>query len=84
MNSGLVTLSSNINKLGDYSIVIEGRLDSTSTGSIWQEAMNALEKYMITNVLVRQAHHRLNTAKTLGITRRALQYKLKKYDLLDD
>lgn len=48
------------------------------------EATQTLEKYMITDVLARHAHHRLNTAKTLGITRRALQYKLKKYGLLND
>jgi PAS domain S-box-containing protein len=46
------------------------------------EAVNTLEKQMITDVLARNEHHRLNTAKTLGITRRALQYKLKKYGLL--
>ena len=47
------------------------------------EAVDTLEKRMITDVLARHAHHRLNTAKTLGITRRALQYKLKKYGLLE-
>jgi len=47
------------------------------------EAVNTLEKQMITDVLARNEHHRLNTATTLGITRRALQYKLKKYGLLE-
>ncbi len=47
------------------------------------EAVDVLEKQMILDVLARHGHHRLNTAKTLGITRRALQYKLKKYGLLE-
>jgi len=50
-------------------------------GMTLPEAVNALEKQMIATVLAQNNNHRLKTAQILGITRRALQYKLKKYSL---
>ncbi|MHC4268972.1 MAG: MlaE family lipid ABC transporter permease subunit [Planctomycetota bacterium] len=46
------TLSTNTSRHGELTIVIEGRLDSTSTGSIWQEAMDALEPASSGKVIV--------------------------------
>lgn len=46
------------------------------------DAVQALEKRMIREVLAQNENHRLKTAEILGITRRALQYKLKKYGFL--
>ncbi len=46
------TLSTNTSRHGELTIVIEGRLDSTSTGSIWQEAMNAQELASSKKVIV--------------------------------
>ncbi len=43
MIKSIATISTKINNHGEHTIVIEGRLDSTSTGSIWQESMDALE-----------------------------------------
>ncbi len=39
-----VTLNSEVSKDGVLTIMISGRLDSTSTGSIWQEAVKVLER----------------------------------------
>ena len=39
-----VALNSEVSKDGVLTIVISGRLDSTSTGSIWQEAVKVLER----------------------------------------
>jgi phospholipid/cholesterol/gamma-HCH transport system permease protein len=52
MIKSIATLSTNVSKDGEYTIAIEGRLDSTSTGSIWQEAMNALEQNSSKKVVV--------------------------------
>ncbi len=42
-----------------------------------------VEKLLIRQTLLHVASHREQAAKALGISRRALQYKLKKYGLLD-
>ncbi len=42
MIESATTLKTNTNKHGECIVEIEGRLDSASTGSIWQDAMNAL------------------------------------------
>ncbi len=52
MVTSKATLSTNISDHGEFTIAIEGRLDSTSTGSIWQEAINALELSSSKNVIV--------------------------------
>jgi phospholipid/cholesterol/gamma-HCH transport system permease protein len=52
MVKSTATLSTNVSKDKEYTIAIEGRLDSTSTGSIWQEAINALELSSSKKVIV--------------------------------
>jgi two-component system response regulator HydG len=42
-----------------------------------------VEKMLIRQTLTHITSHRAAAAKALGISRRALQYKLKEYDLLD-
>ena len=44
MEENTVTLNSEVSKDGVLTIIISGRLDSTSTGSIWQEAVKVLER----------------------------------------
>jgi len=44
MEENTVTLNSEVSKDGVLTITISGRLDSTSTGSIWQEAVKVLER----------------------------------------
>lgn len=46
------------------------------------EAVKALEKWLITNVLEQYHWHRGKTAASLGIPRRSLQRKMKKYGLM--
>jgi phospholipid/cholesterol/gamma-HCH transport system permease protein len=43
MIESTVTLNTDVNKQGECTIVIKGRLDSTSTSSIWQNAIGALD-----------------------------------------
>ena len=52
MIKSTATLSTDVNKQGECTIVIGGRLDSTSTGSIWQEAVKALERASSKRVVV--------------------------------
>jgi len=52
MIESTVTLSTDVNKQGECTIVIGGRLDSTSTGSIWQEAVKALEQASSKRIIV--------------------------------
>ncbi len=61
----------------------EVMIPESHNGMTLPEAVNTLERQMITAMLAKNNNHRLKTAEMLGITRRALQYKLKKYDLLD-
>ncbi|MCP4396927.1 MAG: PAS domain S-box protein, partial [bacterium] len=80
------TLDQNISSSathGEGQSVSGVRLLEPHNGMTLPEAVNTLERRMISQVLSQQNNHRLKTANTLGITRRALQYKLKKYDLLD-
>ena len=44
MIENTVTLNSEVSKDGVLTMIISGRLDSTSTGSIWQEAVKVLER----------------------------------------
>jgi len=44
MAENTITLNSEVSKDGVLTIIISGRLDSTSTGSIWQEAVKVLER----------------------------------------
>ena len=44
MAENTVTLNSEVSKDGVLTMIISGRLDSTSTGSIWQEAVKVLER----------------------------------------
>ena len=52
MIKSTATLSTDVNKQGECTIVIGGRLDSASTGSIWQEAMGILEQASSKRVVV--------------------------------
>ncbi len=52
MIKSTVTLSTDVNGQGECTIVIGGRLDSTSTGSIWQEAMEILEQASSKRIIV--------------------------------
>ena len=47
----------------------------------WEEGLESAEKETLEKALKANNGHRENTARTLGISRRALQYKLKKYGL---
>ena len=44
MEENTVTLNTEVSKDGALTMIISGRLDSTSTGSIWQEAVKVLER----------------------------------------
>ncbi len=52
MIKNTATLSTDVNKQGVCTIVIGGNLDSTSTGSIWQEAVKVLERASTKRVVV--------------------------------
>ncbi len=52
MIENAATLSINVSEQGVLTIVIKGRLDSTSTGSIWQETMETLERVSSQRVVV--------------------------------
>ncbi len=52
MIENTATLSTDVNNQGECTIAIGGRLDSTSTGSIWQEAMGILEQASSKRVVV--------------------------------
>ncbi len=52
MTANTATLSTKANKEGDVTITIVGRLDSTSTSSIWQKAIDALEEASSKSVVV--------------------------------
>jgi len=52
MTANTTTLSTGTNEQGNVTITIVGRLDSTSTSSIWQKAMDALEEASSKNVVV--------------------------------
>jgi PAS domain S-box-containing protein len=47
------------------------------------EAIKAFEKQMITEALRQNQHHKINTAKMLGIPRSTLHRKIKEYQLQD-
>jgi len=49
-----------------------------------RDALKSLECEMIVKALGRHKGNRRLAAKELGLSRRALQYKLKEYDLLDE
>jgi transcriptional regulator with PAS, ATPase and Fis domain len=55
---------------------------SSQEGIRLHEAVEALEKWLITNALERHHWHRGKTAESLGIPRRSLQRKMKKYGLM--
>ena len=52
MTANTTTLSTRANEQGDVTITIVGRLDSTSTSSIWQKAMDAIEEASSKSVVV--------------------------------
>jgi len=52
MTANTTTLSTGTNEQGDVTITIVGRLDSTSTSSIWQKAMDALEAATAKRVVI--------------------------------
>ncbi len=52
MIEGPVTLNTEVSKDGVLTITIDGRLDSTSTGSIWEEAVTVLERESSKRVVV--------------------------------
>ena len=52
MTANTTTLSTGTNEQGNVTITIVGRLDSASTSSIWQKAMDALEEASSKNVVV--------------------------------
>ncbi len=52
MTANTTTLSTRANEQGDVTITIVGRLDSTSTSSIWQKAMDALEEASSKSVVI--------------------------------
>ena len=52
MTTNTTTLSTKTNEQGNVTITIVGRLDSTSTSSIWQKAMDALEEASSKSVVV--------------------------------
>jgi len=52
MIKSTVTLSTDVNDQGECTIVIGGRLDSTSTGSIWQESMEILEQASTKRIII--------------------------------
>ena len=52
MTANTTTLSTGTNEQGNVTITIVGRLDSTSTSSIWQKAMDALEEASSKSVVV--------------------------------
>ncbi len=52
MMANTTTLSTRANEQGDVTITIVGRLDSTSTSSIWQKAMDALEEASSKNMVI--------------------------------
>jgi DNA-binding NtrC family response regulator len=49
-----------------------------------RDALKSVEREMIIKALGRHRGNRRLTAEELGLSRRALQYKLKEYDLLDE
>ncbi len=52
MTADTTTLSTGANEQGGVTITIVGRLDSTSTSSIWQKAMDALEADSAKSVVI--------------------------------
>ena len=52
MTANTTMLSTGTNEQGDVTITIVGRLDSTSTSSIWQKAMDALEATSAKSVVI--------------------------------
>ena len=52
MATNTTTLSTGTNTHGYVTITIVGRLDSSSTSSIWQKAVNALEEASPNNVVI--------------------------------
>jgi phospholipid/cholesterol/gamma-HCH transport system permease protein len=52
MTANTATLSTKANKQGDVTMTIVGRLDSTSTGSIWQNAIESLSPASSKRVVV--------------------------------
>jgi phospholipid/cholesterol/gamma-HCH transport system permease protein len=52
MTANTTTLNTRTNEQGDVTITIVGRLDSTSTGCIWQKAMDAIEEASSKSVVV--------------------------------
>ncbi|MFV1977698.1 MAG: MlaE family lipid ABC transporter permease subunit [Candidatus Scalindua sp.] len=52
MEENTVTLNTEVSKDGVLTMIISGRLDSTSTGSIWQEAVKVLERASSKRVVV--------------------------------
>ncbi len=52
MVENTVTLNTEVSKDGVLTVIISGRLDSTSTGSIWQEAVKVLERASSKRVVV--------------------------------
>ena len=52
MTANTTTLSTGTNEQGNVTITIVGRLDSASTSSIWQKAMDALEEASSKSVVV--------------------------------
>ncbi len=52
MEENTVTLNTEVSKDGALTMIISGRLDSTSTGSIWQEAVKVLERASSKRVVV--------------------------------
>jgi len=52
MTANTTTLSTGTNEQGNFTITIVGRLDSASTSSIWQKAMDALEEASSKSVVV--------------------------------
>jgi DNA-binding NtrC family response regulator len=57
---------------------------SEQEGVKLHEALEMLEKQLIINVLEQHHWHRGKTAESLGIPRRSLQRKMKKYGLVED
>ncbi|KHE90464.1 MAG: MlaE family lipid ABC transporter permease subunit [Candidatus Scalindua rubra] len=52
MKDGPVTLTTEVSQDGILTMVISGRLDSTSTGSIWQGVIDALERTSSKKVII--------------------------------
>jgi len=83
IESAIALSEGNVLLLADLPVRIQSFMGTESVSSKDSRSLlEVKEKNEIQAALVRNAGHREKTARDLGISRRSLQYKLKKYNLL--